>query len=243
MPVLTPLGGGGMLTPLGVAGLVAPDMTTNLMAYYQLENTSWLDSSGRGNHLTGLNSPTIVAGKVGNGVQLAGASSQALERADNADLSIDNVTSLTVACWVQLNSLATTQAIWAKWGAGNSGEYMLLYNNTTSRFQFLLSSGFTNTNISATNFGAPSTGTLYYVVCRFDAVTRVMSIAVNEGTANSIGVGVIIADSAQAFRIGARTNNTQYATAIVDELVIVKESWSLTKSNYAYNGGVGRSLI
>jgi len=85
------------------------DITSNLAGYWTLDTvnvtgSTVLDSSGRANNgtLGGTALPTIVTGKIGQGVNLTD-SSQLVNVLDSASLNLTGP--FTVAAWVQFNSL------------------------------------------------------------------------------------------------------------------------------------------
>lgn len=112
-------------------------LTDNILAYWPLSNTSYLDVSGNGHTLTPTNTPTIVSGIVGNAVHFAAASSQYLSNNDAA-LKLGN-TDFTVCCWVKLDDVASLYTII---GTGddttaNPGGFMLFYHQQSILDRFV----------------------------------------------------------------------------------------------------------
>lgn len=96
-------------------------LKSNLLAYWNFEQDPRLfpihDQSGNGNHLIGHNSPTIVAGKVGNAIQFNGTN-QWLDMASSAGISHQG-TEFTAFIWFKVLALAHNKNIVnnSEWGA------------------------------------------------------------------------------------------------------------------------------
>ncbi len=102
-------------------------LTTNLQAYYKLEDTT--DFWGT-NNLTNNNSVTFVAGKVGNAANFVVASSQYLSLAAPLSTSVDNV---SIFMWVYVPSTSEKGGFLmnGKQGSGVNDGYGIGIGGTT----------------------------------------------------------------------------------------------------------------
>jgi len=96
-----------IIPPFGSAGSsVIPAGTglqTNLTAFWQFQNTSWLDSTGNGSTLTATGSPTIGTGPGGlNTCVSFSGGTMALSCASNSFL-VSNNGSISISGWINTN--------------------------------------------------------------------------------------------------------------------------------------------
>lgn len=212
-------------------------MKTNLIAYYPLSNVN--DSHGS-NTLTNVNTATFAAGKIGNAVSLASASSQYLTIADNAAFSVGDI-DFTIAGWFNLTTKSAAMAMVSKWNTSSEREYELLYFNTPDRFLFQVSTSGTGTAATATanNLGSPSTGTWYFIVCEHDSTANEIRIQVNDGTADATAHSGGVRDGTSDFRIGARSTAGVYFNGLIDEVGFWKRLLTSDEKTRLYNGGNG----
>lgn len=75
-------------------------LLNGLLAYWNLDTTSWLDSSGGGNTLTSVNSVSLVAGKIGNCAEFDGTNYFSL----GALSSVNN--SFSIGGWFNASDLS-----------------------------------------------------------------------------------------------------------------------------------------
>jgi len=218
----------------------------DLRLYYALDEASGdaLDSYGFAEHLTET-SGTIAAttGKVagcrdfelGDTEYFTGASSL---RNHFEDLD------WTIAAWVNLESIATSQYLVSKWNTtGNQRSYGLIYNTGTTNFEVLASSAGTSattTTLPASTFGTPSTGVWYFIVARYDATGDQLAISVNAGTVDTASHSGGVFDSTAAFRLGARGDGTLNLDGLLDEVGIWLRRLSDAEVTELYNSGSGR---
>jgi hypothetical protein len=219
------------------------DVLVSMVAYYALEDAT--DSHGS-NDLTNNNTATFATGKVSNGVSLVAASSQSLSHADNSDLSMGDI-DFTIACWARLTTKpANAMAIVGKYlSTGNQREYLLDWVNTSDRFRFAMSSdgaSGTYTEVQATTFGAPSTGTWYFLVAQYDATTNTMSISVNNGTPNTVSQTGGAFNGTANFYVGAsQAGASTLLNGGVDELGVWKRKLTAGELTAMYNAGAGKT--
>jgi hypothetical protein len=227
------------LIPTGLGGVSAPDITSNLVAQYNLADLT--DATGRGNTLTNNGAATFGAGQVGNAAYLAAASSQYLSRADNADLSLGGGGSFTIAAWLYLSGLGSFRTAISK-GLGTTGgmEYYLDYSSVASRFRFLLSTGISLAVVNADALGAPSAATWYFVLARYNSASSLASIQVNNGTVNSVAHAGGAQDTADEFRIGNNSDGSAFWDGRIDAVRIYKgRALSSADGAMLWNAGAG----
>jgi len=80
--------------------LAQSSLLSGLLAYWNLDTTSWLDSSGGGNTLTSVNSVSLVAGKIGNCAEFDGTNYLGL----GALSSVNN--SFSIGGWFNASDLS-----------------------------------------------------------------------------------------------------------------------------------------
>lgn len=222
-------------------------LTTSLVAYWKLGEASGsrADSVGS-NTLTDINTVTQAAGKVGNAAQFTSANSEYLSIADNAALSTGDI-DFTIACWVYMDSdTAANQMFVAKYDTGTANrEYVLYFSPPvgTNRFTFIVSSdGAATVAVIANNFGAPATGTWYFLVAWHDSVANTVNISVNNGTVDSLSTAAGVFNSTAAFHIGARSNPVNnFVDGRVDEVSFWKKVLTAQEITDLYNGGSGNT--
>lgn len=221
-------------------------VSTNLVAYYSLEETSGTRNDSKGtNHLTDHNNVGSAAGKVGTAADLEFSSSQYLNVSDSTDLSMGDI-DFSLTAWVNLESVGASRVIVSKSDSGGAGnvEYMLMYNLGGDKFQFYVSSGsgLANfTNVPATTLGSPSLATWYFIVVRHDAAADTISIQVNNGTIDSTAYTFGSYDSGVSFAIGAWGDGPESFDGLIDEVGVWKKVLTTDESTWLYNSGNGRS--
>lgn len=205
------------------------------------------DSSGNGNTLTQINTPTYAAGgKPDNYANLVGASNQYGTIADNASLSMGAGQYLTCGGWAYLASGGALRRILAKGNisTGTTIEYSLGYTTATSKFIFGAGDGVALTQATDT-LVAVSTNTWYFVVGRFDLGTGKIGVNVNmTGWTEAAFTGPIL-NGTNAFRIGQDTGGARQWDGRLDTIFVVKSaSRCLTDAELTYimNGTTGRSF-
>jgi hypothetical protein len=216
-------------------------LTDNLMAFWELEETSGtrVDSHGN-NDLTDNNTVTSNPGIVGTAAQFTLANTEYLSIADNTDLSTGDI-DYTLQAWVRLDTKATLQVIAAKYGAsGTEREYHLRYNQSTDRFYFAVNdTGGTAQPVESNNFGAPSTATWYCIHVWHDSVNNQVGIAVNAGTANTDAATGGSNNSSYAFQLGYSDQLGFALDGRLDQVGFWKRVLTSQERTELYNGGAG----
>lgn len=181
-------------------------LSSAALVHYNL-NADMNDSVGSAN-LTQINTPTYVAGKIGNAVNLVAASSQYGHRADAIFDRGD--TDWHQGCWVRPVSLPADglfYVIASKMDAVSDNAYTayLITGGGLSKFGMQVFDG-TGTligTVDADNFGAVSINTWYYVDWSHSATNNQVSIGVNGGTPNVAATTGAAGNSAADFQLGA----------------------------------------
>jgi len=218
-------------------------LTDNLISHWNLDEASGnaLDAHG-GNTLTETGG-TIASttGKVGNARDFEAGDTEYFEIADNTDLSTGDI-DFTIAAWVKFETLGN-YAIISKWTpTGNQREYELGYTaGGTNRFRFQVSTnGSTTVTLSASTFGAPSTGVWYFLTAWHDATNNQLGIAVNAGTPDTVSHTTGVFNGTSAFAMGARPSAVgDYWDGLIDEVGFWKRVLTSDERTALYNGGAG----
>lgn len=206
------------------------------VAYYKLEN---VNDEISGNVLNNNGSVTFPAGKIGNGADLERSSSQFLDIADNASLSLTG--DLSFSMWIKLESHPANGEYFGlinKWQTAGQRSYEVFYyqDSGVAKLAFDSSSDGTN-NTGFTINNTLSTATWYHIVFTKSSTTG--TIYVN-GT--SIGNGTLastIKDGTDNFRIG-KLATADYFDGMIDEVFICNRALSSTEVTALYNSGAGR---
>jgi hypothetical protein len=225
-------GGGGTLTN----GLVA-NWTLD-----EASGTTRVDDWG-GNDLTDeAGNVTSVTGTLGNAAHYIGGGSSTLSHADNAALSFTG-RSFTIGVDVNMASLTTDQFILGKWGA--TGEYIVYYDHTAQRFIFYRrnAAGTTTSSVSANTFGAPSSGTAYYLICGQDFENSQLFISVNAGTTDTTAFADDGRDDTLDFTVGQFDTGGSVFNGDLDQIDIWSRTLSGTEKTDMYNGGALRNPV
>ncbi len=101
---------GAVTVKLQAAGsptLNCTDFDSTLKAFWKLEDNTWSDSTTNNNDLTAPDSPTIVAGIIGNGADFEAGDGNYLSLADAAQTGLDlgvSGASFSASAWIKLES-------------------------------------------------------------------------------------------------------------------------------------------
>lgn len=224
-------------------------LTDNLLSYWKLEEASGtrVDEVGN-NDLTDTNGMGNTAGKIGNAGAFVLASSEYLSIASasqSPDLSINGASGdIFISAWVKLNSKPSVN-MWpvAKYGFANGNrEYAIYWDFATDRFRFRVFNNLAASDeVTASSFGAPSTGTYYHIMAWVDNTANTVNISINNGTVDSVALTVTTHNGGGIFHIGAVGNSTpiEHWDGEIDEVGIWSVPPSSTERTQLYNGGAG----
>lgn len=248
----TVLSGNGKLS--GNVTTVSPTsstLNTGLQGCWNLSEASGsaIDSSVGGNNLT-ENGGTIgtAAGPGSNNARVFnGSLSQFLSHADTSALRFGGVGDWTLNAWVYLSDNTLDGIVIGKDGeASGNREFQFFYTNTSG--QRFFDGGFTATDngqaVTANTFGTPANATFYMLTMTWTGTTtKVLSIQVSNGTADTFSVGANFQASGTApFEIGARSYAG--AEAFFTGRIALVGKWNRVldsgEKTYLYNSGNGR---
>ena len=225
-----------------ISSRINDNLTDGLVGWWKMDETSGnrVDSSGNGNTLTDNNTVTSNPGKYGNAGQFTAANSEYLSIASNSTFETGDV-DFTVSSWVYFDSMGRTAIINKDGNSAGKREFLVMYDTGVSRFVFVLfhNGGNTFSTVNASNFGAATTGTWYFVVARYDSVKKVMYISINGGAENSAStVGTTPIVTSQALKIGYPPY-AAYMDGRIDEVRFYKRLLSSTEISQLYESAPG----
>ncbi len=199
----------------------------NIQGKWKLASTTWTDDSGNGNTLTASGSaPTAVAGHAGGanlGTNFSG-STQYLYITDAAQVGLDITGAITISCWVKPANTSATKNYVAKHAASGNYGYTV-YQNTSNKFGFLLSSDGTSYSSVISNTTL-STGTWYHIAVVYDGTDlRIYVNGLLDCTPVSYTLGIY--NNTAGFYIGANSIPNAYTNAVIDDVAI----WSRALSD------------
>ena len=222
-------------------------LDSNLIAWWELNESSGtrVDSYGS-NDLTDFNTVGSISGQQGNAAYFQAANNEYLWVADNVDVSMGNI-DFTFGAWVYLNTMVQQGGLLGKWRADtNQREYLLYYNTTLDRFQFVVSSDGTSSGVSSVNadsYGAPSTGVWYFVIAWHDAAANTLNIEVNHSGVDSVVHAGGVHNDTVGFNVGRYidiTGTSRFWDGHLDEALIYKRVLTAAERLFLYNQGCGR---
>ena len=217
------------------------DLKTDLVAWWDLEEESGVRYDAHGsNDLTDNNTVLYAAGVISNAADFTAANTEYLSIADNSDLSSGDV-DMTLACWVNADSLASNPSIFGKWVGPAKKEYYLRYTTDAglNRYDWYWSTDCLATaNVAANTLGLPSTGTWYYLIAWHDSVSDTISIMVNDGAADSTAAAGGC-DQDHSFQMAALDGLANWDGQI-DICAVWKRTLTAAEKTWLYNSGNGR---
>lgn len=218
----------------------------NLVAYWPLDEANGgnaLDAYGD-NNLTKNGSPTSVTGLI-SGARGFSGSSQYFYSSDNSQLSVGDI-DFSFAVWVKLASKpANIMGIAGKGGgsgSANDNEWGLFWSDSADRFIFKAYDGVSSSGTATANtFGAPATGTWYFIVVEHDATANTVSIQVNDGTIDTASWSGGSWDSALDFGLGIFAGTTRCWEGSIEGAGFWKRKLTTLERTDLYNSGAGRN--
>lgn len=187
---------GGQLSSFGSGSASSSSLNTSLVSYWKLDESSGTryDSEPTGTPQDLQDNGTVTgAGALGpssSSSQFTAANNEYLSAVDSEDLKTGDF-SYSFNLWLYADTFpsgGSTILAKGKWSGGQR-EYVLWHTGTGNRFQFYLMNNGSHTGaaiVTADNFGALNTATPYMLTVIYDAVGNQVSIAVNDGTPNTV---------------------------------------------------------
>lgn len=222
-------------------------LETNLQHHFRLEEnagTNRVDSHGGVKTLAPAGSSVSnIAGKIDNANDFQQSDYLVANDSTVADFTTEN---FTISFWIRFDAFPVVQAVpVSKWiTAGRQWQFD--YLTSTSRFRFLVrnAADTANVTVSANNFGAPSINTWYFV--QLQKTSTVISIRVNNGTADTLAHTEDLPSQTTKFALGKRDGDaTSFEGGAfngkIDEVSIWDTDKSTTDLNTIYNSGAGLS--
>lgn len=198
------------------------------------------DSHGS-NHLTDHNGATVDSGIIdSDGVSFDAGSSQYLSINSNPTLQSGDI-GFTIQAWIKLKTDGT-QYIVSKWtGLSAAYEYAIGYLTAPSNTFFFDVKNIVEDIKSVHANYEVVTGTWYHVVGWHDPVNNQIGIVVNATSGAEVfdTVNNGITPTNTEFRIGGRADDTDFADAWVDEVIIWKRVLTEAERIELYNQNAG----
>jgi Concanavalin A-like lectin/glucanases superfamily len=216
--LVTPVAGGGGGSTL----------KTGLISFWELEDTSWTDSvTATGNNLTGVSSPTVTTGKVGNGFNMT-ANGPYLTHTDNASIRPFS-TDWTSVGWVKQSVGGNVCTILS---CGSANNYIQILITAGGQVGMLVAAVVSLTSVILST--ALTDNTWYFVVGRYTLSSKLLQLCVNDGAVSTATGTTDIANEAATLFIGDTT-----ADAVVDQIGFWKRVLTASEITQLYNGGAG----
>jgi hypothetical protein len=213
-------------------------LLTDLVAYWKLDDVTWLDSVGSAN-LTNNSGVAVGLPKLGAGsAQFDGSNYLSLANRSEVQITGD----FTIACWVRFGTINSTRQMIASKDNLGAREYTL-FLDLDNAIRWNVNAG---TIISTEWTATAIANTWYFVVATYRASDYRISLSVNAGTPVTTTGSSTVVTTASQFEIGAR----QYAgiedyvsnSSRIDEVGIWKRvltDGSGGEVQQLYNGGAG----
>jgi len=213
-------------------------LTDNLVAYYKLDETSGTTvTASVGTNGTTYNTPTWVSGKINNGLNFVGASTQYVSIPTKYGFTNVNA---TLACWVYLADTS------------KKGLFVKIGDTSWNGFAFGVGSGDMETNGNTLLglyenvrwFGATSIGTGWHHVAMSINSSGVPSLWLDGSLISAYAGTNAINPGDDLTKIGGYVGAgglSRYLTGIVDEVGIWSRELSSGEISQLYNSGNGLS--
>ncbi len=235
---------------LSWSGSAHASLLVDLVAYWRMEETSGtrFDSIGS-NHLTDNNTVTSAPGISGTAAKFTAANQEYLSSADNADLSMGNL-SFSLTGWVyKTTDTGTNMAVIDKGDINitSTHEYLLYDDFGNNPFLFIVANSPANETgqVPDNHFGNPPVGQWMFLAAWHDADNNTLNVQVNNGLIDSRPYIHGSYDSSLEFRIGAAggpAGTQQSWDGLIDEVGIWKRTLTAEERTSLYTdpGGLFR---
>jgi hypothetical protein len=221
-------------------------LNSGLLAYWKLDTTGWIDSSGNGRNLTLVGSLSNPAGLLGNSATGFSDSNYLITPSGLAPLSGKR----TYSCWVYFNSNDIGYQI--IWGQGGTEDYQSTYpfiietNNQITSW-FTTENGYWTNGIDSGII--PDTDVWYHLVLTFDGSIGILYV---NGTSvgSSEYSGSILAPDIDRFLFGRYYTDINYndnefnplaLDGKLDEVGVWDRALSQQEIISLYNAGAGKT--
>lgn len=218
-------------------------MTTNLIAYYMLEDaTEYYEGSGTYD-LTNNGTVTFSSGKVNNAANYGDPNTtKYLSSAQTFGIDGGN---MSCSMWVKFSTAPTntTVVFWYQYNDTSKVEYLVFYDNAlgvnTLTFRRNRSGTAVNEIVVTTTLSA---GTWYHLVLTYDGSTLEGWLnGSSQGTVASSGSGSSTAGGT-GLQLSGHFGNANLVRGLEDECGIWSKKLSNTEVSDLYNGGSGQTM-
>ncbi len=215
------------IKPAGGNGLLSP-----CVAYYKMDEASGnlLDAKGSLN-MTMTNGPIGSGTGIINGARSFDVTKTQYFTITNAAFSWGD-TAFTYAVWVKTTDLSAYMQF-----VGNNGTGVeVWFSSSANRFKATTDSDVTS-EVTASNVGAPSINTWYYIIVDYNPSGRVLRIKGNNGIANSTSSN-LAPPTGQALTVGCSDSGFSWY-GLIDEFAVFNTLLSDAQHTLLYNSGAG----
>ena len=227
------------LQQIGNPTMTCNDFSTNLVAFWKLEDTAWLDSTTNNNDLTAPDTPAIVAGYYGNGADFEASDKNYIQITDAAqtglDLGIDTA-SFSACAWIKPESHAAVGGIVGKKDEPNNGwRFHLLPDGN---IVFALRSGPTGPYLDIFSSTVLNDDEWYHVAVVFDNANDTATIYINGVSDATDTYAYALPNNAEPVFIGAFAATSNNFDGIIDEVGIWNKALSPAEIASVYRSGI-----
>jgi hypothetical protein len=206
-------------------GLVS---TANLVSVWTFDS-NFNDQVGT-NHLTPVNNPVRVVGKLGNGTQFVASSLQYLSHPDPLPLGDEN---FTFALWFKRGNTTGTEVLLSKDDETNGRSYFFSIEGAVVNWAISLTSLAYSVGISDANW--------HFVIVGYNAAADQSFMQLDNGSFETVACPPPIAAPAVNFRIGSREYSgfEWYFAGIIDEVILYRRVLTPAERTALWNSGNG----
>ena len=195
------------------------------------------DDTGRGNNLTDNNTVTQAVGKIGSAAQFTAANSESLSLADNADMSMGTGKRRTWSFWVYFDTVpASVMGLVMKWHSSGEREFAII-KSATNAIALVVSSDGAAASATATSTITVTTGQWYHVLAGYDGTNIYLSV--DNETLVSAAFSADVFDGAQAFRLGAYSDGSNFLNGRLDACRVYDRWLTAGERAEEWNSGAG----
>lgn len=221
---------------------------SNVYVRYHLESIASgdniSDSSGNNRDATAMNNPTVVVGKLNNGIQFGAVNDQYIDCGDIAGFDLDN--SFSFEIWAKPSPASRTRYLFGKGTAGNG---IGIYIESDGDVRAELESNNSTRSIYRTVDVNVEDSAWHHIIVTYNGsrllsglivyVDNIIPTTLNSND-NIQGTDTLIVS--QNLTIGASNNGSlnTFRDGILDEAVIYDRVLTPTEVAYKYNSGTGR---
>lgn len=219
-----------------------PTLTTNLKGYWNLDDTSYTDSTGNGYTLTNNNGVYQGTGIISGDAVFSGQNNG--DPNDNTSGSyltsntfdIEGSNRMSISVWVKMTDLNVNQALVGQFtGFGPGGAWILYYfkdYGSGNSFGFVL-----NNNHQINSTTNPSIDTWYHLVATYDG--NKMKLYINGVLESSLDYSGSLGIYGRQFMMGWDNSYGDYLNGQLDEVGVWTRDLNQNEVTALYNAGAG----